>query len=130
MRSHYLAVAAPLLALAVAQDTSHSSHESHAHDEASHQSHEGERFEAAAVYDVEAGSGSFAVIPAAGSFEEETFAFMIVPCASADLGGLEEAEEEAEAGKIEDLAFLSCRISNNDAATRAECMHTQRMLLL
>lgn len=104
MSCKHLAVAALLLLTSVAaQDTSHDSHD---YGEARHESHEGEHFEAAAIYDVEAGTGSFAVIPAAGSFEEETFAFMIVPAASADLDGLGEAGEAAEAGKIGHLASI------------------------
>ena len=102
MRSHACcAVALLSLTSVAAQDTSHSSLDSHVHDETSYESHEGQHFEAAAVYDAEAGTGSFAVIPAAaaGSFEEETLAFMIVPAASADLDGLEKAEDIAEEGK-------------------------------
>lgn len=97
-----------LLACVAGQETSHSDHDSHdshtdhdSHDESVHDSHEGEEghhFEAAAVYSVGAGTNSFVAIPPEGSFEEETIAFMIVPAATADLEGLEEAEEDAEAG--------------------------------
>ena len=109
MRSYSLAAAALLLACVAAQDTTtshsdhdhdshdHSDHDSH-EDETSHASHEGEHFEAAAVYDVDAGTNSFVVVPAEGSFEDETFAFMIVPAATADEEGLEGAEEDAELG--------------------------------
>lgn len=105
MRSYFAAATAALLLAGVAaQDTTtshsdhdHSDHDSH-EDETSHSSHEGEHFEAAAVYDVEAGTNSFVVVPAEGSFEEETFAFMIVPAATADMDGLEGAEEDAEIG--------------------------------
>ncbi|CAM9236189.1 unnamed protein product [Ectocarpus sp. 12 AP-2014] len=75
----------------------HTSHTSHSdHDHGSHSDGEG-HFEAAAVYDVEAGTNSLAAYPGGGGFEEETFAFMVVPAASADLEGLEAAEEDAEA---------------------------------
>ncbi|CAM9839785.1 unnamed protein product [Scytosiphon promiscuus] len=88
---------------ASAQDTSHSSHDSH--DESSHESHgeeEGEdggvHFEAAAVYDVGAGTNSLVAVPGEALEEETTtFAFMVVPAASADVEGLEGAEEDAEA---------------------------------
>lgn len=104
MRS-YFAAAAVLLACVAAQD-SHDSHDSHdeTHDsheeEGGHDSHEGEggHFEAAAVYDVTAGTNTFVVVPAEGSFDDETFAFMIVPAPTADMEGLEVAEEEAETG--------------------------------
>lgn len=92
---------------AQAETTSHSTHDhgdeassqESSHTTSSHESHEGEHFEAAAVYDVEAGNNSFIAIPAEGAFEEESLAFMIVPAASADEEGLEGAEEDAEAGK-------------------------------
>lgn len=114
----FLAASAPLAAFllasgisgVVSQDsttTSHSTHD-HDHDDESHTTsshedhdHEGEHFEAAAVYDVGAGNNSFIAYPPEGSFEEETFAFMIVPAASADEEGLEGAEEDAEEGKRE-----------------------------
>lgn len=98
-----LLTATPLICLVAcaAAHTSHSSHDDHDHgshtDDSSH-SEEG-HFEAAAVYDVEAGTNSLAAYPGEGSFEEETFAFMVVPAASADLEGLEGAEEDAEVGK-------------------------------
>lgn len=100
MRSYFVA-AALLLACVAAQD----SHESHDHDShedetshASHEEHEGEHFEAAAVYDVNAGTNSFVVVPAEGSFEDETFTFMIVPAVTANEEGLEAAKEDAEPG--------------------------------
>lgn len=99
MRSYFVA-AALLLACVAAQD-SHDSHDHDSHeDETSHEEHdhEGEHFEAAAVYDVNAGTNSFVVVPAEGSFEDETFAFMIVPAVTADEEGLEAAEEDAELG--------------------------------
>ncbi|CAN0399296.1 unnamed protein product [Pylaiella littoralis] len=90
---------------AQAETTSHSTHDhgdeassqEASHTTSSHESHEGEHFEAAAVYDVEAGNNSFIAIPAEGAFEEESLAFMIVSAASADEEGLEGAEEDAEA---------------------------------
>lgn len=88
------------------QDDESTSHSSHDHDESSHESHDeegGTHFEAAAVYDVEtAGTNSLVVVPGteqAGSFEEDmSLAFMVVPAATADAEGLEEAEEDAEGG--------------------------------
>lgn len=102
MRSCF-AAATLLLAFVAAQaqgtTTSHSDHDHDSHeDETSHASHEGEHFEAAAVYDVDAGSNSFVVVPAEGSFEDDSFAFMIVPASTADMDGLEGAEEDAELG--------------------------------
>lgn len=81
------------------QDSSHDSHDSHEED--------GDRFEAAAVYDMEEGIYSFIVTPAGVNFTEENLAFMIVPADSADADGLAGAEEDliAEAG-----AFYICRI--------------------
>lgn len=109
MRS-YFAAAALLLACVAAQDTSHDSHDHDSHEDeatshASHDSHEAgeQHFEAAAVYDVNAGTNSFVVVPAEGSFEDETFAFMIVPAATADADGLEAAEEDAELGQCTSL---------------------------
>ncbi|CAM9201633.1 unnamed protein product [Hapterophycus canaliculatus] len=102
-RSCFAACVAVILLVAgvAGQETSHSDddHGSHDHDESSHESHaedEGDHFEAAAVYDVGVGTNSFIAFPPEGSFEEETFAFMIVPATSADLEGLEDAEEDAE----------------------------------
>ena len=117
------ATAILLLTFVAAQGTSH---DSHGYDDTSHESLEGEPFEAAAVYDVEAGTGSFAVIPAAGSFEEETFAFMIVPAASADLDGLEEAGEEAAAGKSEHLALKYCSVNAKDGIRQSNNVHMLR----
>lgn len=53
-------------------------------------------FEYAAVYAVDADNNTLVAVAGA---EEETFAFMIVPAASADIAGLHEAEEDVEAGK-------------------------------
>ncbi|CAM9246506.1 unnamed protein product [Ectocarpus sp. 12 AP-2014] len=86
------AVAALLLACVAPEATSHSGHD---HDESSHA--EEEHFEVSAVYDVEAGTNSFIAIPAEGSFEQDTLAFMVVLAASADTDGLAGAEEDAEA---------------------------------
>lgn len=105
-KSGFAACAVFLLVTCVAgQDTtSHSDHDHDTHDshsESTHDSHdeeEGDHFEAAAVYDVGVGTNSFIAFPPEGSFEEETFAFMIVPTATADEAGLEEAEEDAETG--------------------------------
>lgn len=113
-----LVISALLLALVAAQETSHSDHDDHDHSD--HESHEDEEtsqsdhddhdghdhgshaeeghFEAAAVYTVGAGTNSFIAAPAYGS-EEDSLAFMFVPAASADMEGLEEAEEDAEAGE-------------------------------
>lgn len=90
MRSCF-AAAVLLLASVAAQDTSSilSGHDSH---------DEGEHFQAAAVYVVEAGTSSLVAMPVDRSFEVSTLAFMIVPAASADMDGLEGAEEDAEIG--------------------------------
>ncbi|CAN0283619.1 unnamed protein product [Ectocarpus sp. 6 AP-2014] len=97
MRRVLNATALLCLVACAAAHTSHSDHDHGTHsDESSHSEGEG-HFEAAAVYDVEAGTNSLAAYPGGGSFEEETFAFMVVPAASADLDGLEGAEEDAEA---------------------------------
>lgn len=67
----------------------------------SHDSHTGEdRFEAALAYELEIGTNSLILTPAEGSFTEETLSFMVVQAATADSGGLEEAEESAEAGAV------------------------------
>ncbi len=90
------------------EETSHSDHDSHGDEETSHSDHDSHdhgshaeegHFEAAAVYTVGAGTNSFVAAPAHGS-EEGSLAFMFVPAASADMEGLEEAEEEAEAGEF------------------------------
>ncbi|CAM9362596.1 unnamed protein product [Scytosiphon promiscuus] len=100
-RNVVVACAAVVVSLACVAGQEATSHSTHDHDESSHTSHEddveGNHFEAAAVYDVGVGTNSFIAFPPEGSFEEETFAFMIVPAASADLEGLEDAEEGAEA---------------------------------
>lgn len=101
-----LAVAAVLLLLVACctrvsgqETSSHSTHDSH--DTFSHGEEEELHFEAAAVYDIGAGTNSFVVVPAGDSSsgdDEMTFAFMVVPAGSADLEGLEGAEEDAETG--------------------------------
>lgn len=89
--------------------TSHSTHD-HASSQtaSSHEGHdhEGGHFEAAAVYDVEAGSNFFIAYPE--SLGEESLAFMIVRAASADEEGLESAEEDAEAGKSIKPGIVPC----------------------
>lgn len=53
-------------------------------------------FEYAAVYAFDADNNTLVAVAGA---EEEKFAFMIVPAASADIAGLHGAEEDVEAGK-------------------------------
>ncbi|CAN0484290.1 unnamed protein product [Ectocarpus sp. 12 AP-2014] len=94
-----------LLAYGAAQDShdshsdhsdhdSHSDHTSHS-DEESHAEHD--HAETAVVYDMEPGSYSLAAFRASGGSEVEDVGFMIVAAASADLEGLEGAEEDADA---------------------------------
>lgn len=107
------------------EESSHTSHDSHT-------SHEEAHFEAAAVYDVEAGTNSLIAYPSEGTFDgEESFAFMIVSAASADEEGLEGAEEDAEAGTRESVPHVPvyecvCRCLNQVtrcvvACRRASC---------
>ena len=95
---------------ASAATSSHSDHDSHDHDEHDHSDHdehgEGGHFEAAALYTVEAGTSSIVAVPSEDMMDG-TFAFMLVPAASADEEGLEGAEEDAEAGECHLRAF--CR---------------------
>lgn len=83
-------IAALYLACSTASGTT--SHSDHDHD-----SHSEGHFEAAAVYAVEAGTNSIIAVPGE-DVRDGTFAFMLVPAASADLEGLEGAEDDAEAG--------------------------------
>lgn len=88
------------LLLVCAHASTESSHASHDHgDDHSDESHGGEHPEAAAVYDVEAGTNSLVVVPAEGVSEGEAVVFMVVPATSADFEGLEGAEEDAEDGE-------------------------------
>lgn len=77
--------------------TSHSDHDHSDHED--HDSHSEGLFEAAAVYAVEAGTNSIVAVPAE-DMRDGSFAFMLVPAASADDEGLEGAEEDAEAGAV------------------------------
>lgn len=67
----------------------------------------GDGAEAAAVYDVGAGTNSIVAVPAEGF--AETLAFMLVPAASADEAGLEGAEEDSEAGEKGHPHHVSCQ---------------------
>lgn len=88
---------------ASAATSSHSDHDEHDHSD--HDEHgEGGHFEAAALYTVEAGTSSIVAVPSEDMMDG-TFAFMLVPAASADEEGLEGAEEDAEAGEWHLLAF-------------------------
>lgn len=88
---------------ASAATSSHSDHDSHDHDEHDHSDHdqhgEGGHFEAAALYTVEAGTSSIVAVPSEDMIGG-SFAFMLVPAASADEVGLEGAEEDAEDGEF------------------------------
>lgn len=79
-------------------DHDHSDHEDHGSDSEGH-------FEAAAVYAIEAGTNSIVAVPGE-DVREGTFAFMLVPAASADLEGLEGAEEVASQGRWQFFLFL------------------------
>lgn len=95
--------------------TSHSDHSDHDHGTSSvdsHDSHEGEHFEAAAVYDVEAGVSSLVVVPAEDASEGEAVVFMIVPATSADMEGLEDAEMDAEPGEQQRLQVVFPSLSH------------------
>lgn len=90
--------------------------------EDSHSSHESGAFGHAAVYSMEAGVSN--IVAVAG--EEDHFAFMMVPTTSASSGGLEEAEEAADAGKIHGLFFAVfsffspvCASSSRSCSTRS-----------
>lgn len=88
---------------ASAATSSHSDHDEHDHSD--HDEHgEGGHFEAAALYTVEAGTSSIVAVPSEDMMDG-TFAFMLVPAASADEEGLEGAEEDAEAGEWHLRAF-------------------------
>lgn len=91
-------VAALYLACSTASGTtSHSDHDHSDHEDHDDSSHSEGHFEAAAVYAVAAGTNSIVAVPGEDMMDG-TFAFMLVPAASADLEGLEGAEEDAEAG--------------------------------
>lgn len=86
--------------------TSHSSHEHHD----AHESHESEGlWKHAAVFDLEAGTSHLIAVSAAG-FDGDSFAFMVVPTASADEEGLEAAEASTKAGKTLSRSDLRLRV--------------------
>lgn len=87
IRSLYALVFAIGCAASVGAETSSSSSKEIEHEHL---------FEYAAVYAVDADNTTLVAVAGA---EEEAFAFMIVPAASADSAGLHEAEEDVEAGK-------------------------------
>lgn len=100
----YLAVSTVRATTSDHSDHSDHDHDSHA-DHSDHSDHDEHLFEAAAVYTLEAGTNSLVAVPA-DDVLDEPFAFMLVPAASADLEGLEGAEEDAEAGAcVASLAF-------------------------
>lgn len=55
---------------------------------------------------------------------------MIVPAASADLDGLEEAGEEAAAGKSEHLALKSCSVNAKNGIRQSNNVHMLRTVLV
>lgn len=91
-------------------------------EESDHDHEEHDLWEQSVVYSLDTGNNAVEINPADGasSFEDASFAFMIVPTSSADSEGLEEAEEDAEAGEMNRVTpnrpacIVDCRTSSND----------------
>lgn len=101
-----LAGATAVLALGTvrAEDSSHSSHDTHDHDSHGHEEH---LFEQSFLYDMTNGTQNLITMPGGEetTFEGDSLAFMVVAATSSDEEGLEGAVEAAESGAVVEVGI-------------------------